>query len=324
MGQYWTILNVDRQKKLRNRSGLKLWEIVNSDTPQQLVPLLARPTFFQRKVLSDQESADAPHSATTPKGLVSNIGRFGKLPNEVFIIITGFLTDFDALFLGLTCRIMWQTLQTRIQEALIANAAPWSGHRIFTPGDYSETHPPNMLTKAEETELTTFCFDEEEQIPEMVLLYSYACNNYAKVEPNNPSLALDISLDPPDAALLRALIGPLFGFVHDEGGYVLRNLSKHEYVRGNALVELCNSTTKSQQPFIQPVGFGEVIVLRTQWTDDPSGAMGSMKGHWAGDRFDIVPLKTLERENKDGTWKDVSEDEVDMLSNEVEKLMWDR
>ena len=324
MGQYWKILNIDRQEQLRNKAGLKLWEIVHNDTAQQLVPLLARPTFFQCKVLSDQESADAAHSATTRKGLTSNIGRFGKLPNELFIILTGFLTDFDALFLGLTCRIMWLTLQTRIQEALIAYTAPWSGDRILTVGDYAGTYPPNMLTEAEKTQLGLNSLDDDEavdndedQSPATVSLYRLGRDDYAEARPNetrpNNLSFLEVGLDPLDAALLRALIRPLFDFVHDEGGYVLRNLSKHEYVRGNALVELGGSTTKSQQPFIQPVGFGELIALRTQWTDDPSGTMGPMKGDWAGDRFDIVLLKTLERERKDGTWKDVSKDEVNML-----------
>lgn len=274
MGQYWKILNIDRQETLRNKAGLKLWEIVHNDTAQQLVPLLARPTFFQCKVLSDQESADAAQSATTRKGLTSNIGRLGKLPNELFIILTGFLTDFDALFLGLTCRIMWLTLQTRIQEALIAYAAPWSGHHILTLGDYAETLPPNMQTETKDDEAVN---NDEDQSPATASSNGHAIYNYAEARPSNPSF-LEIGLDPLDAALLRAHIRPLFDFAHDEGGYVLRNLSKHEYVRGNALVELGGSTTKSQQPFIQPVGFGELIAVRTQWTDDPSGTIGPMKG----------------------------------------------
>jgi hypothetical protein len=112
-------------------------------------------------------------------------------------------------------------------------------------------------------------------------------------------MAVERLLDPSDA---QAPAGPyratLYDFTDDEDGYVLRNLSQHEYVRGNALVGLCGSKAKFQQPFIQPVGFGELLALRTQFTDDPSGTMGPMKGHWAGNRFDIVLMKTLGRERE--------------------------
>jgi hypothetical protein len=54
--------------------------------------------------------------------------------------------------------------------------------------------------------------------------------------------------------------------------------------------------------------------LRTQWTDDPSGTAGDKKeNQWAGDRFDIVLLRTLEREGKGQAWRDVSEDAAHML-----------
>jgi hypothetical protein len=42
--------------------------------------------------------------------------------------------------------------------------------------------------------------------------------------------------------------------------------------------------------------------------------MGPEKGRWAGDRFDIVLTKTLEREGRGGPWMDVSEDAVNMLN----------
>jgi hypothetical protein len=298
MGQYWKILDIDRREELPNKNGLKLWEIVNSDTAQQLVHLLARPTFLQCNEILYQESAGAARPATEGSGVSSNIGRLTKLPNELFIILTGFLTDSDAIILGLTCRALWLNMQARVQEALIADAARWSGHRIITLGDYADALPPNMLTEAEETELRHFSFGAE---AETKLLH----------------MAVECLLDPTDARLLRTLTGSLYNFADDEDGYVLRNLSQHEYVRGNALVELCGIKAKLQQPFIQPVGFGELLAMNTQWTDDPSGTIGPMKGRWAGDRFDIVLMKTLEREGTGGTWRDISEDAVNMLEERM-------
>jgi hypothetical protein len=35
---------------------------------------------------------------------------------------------------------------------------------------------------------------------------------------------------------------------------------------------------------------------------------GIHKGKWAGHRLDIVPLDTLNRENEDGSWKDIGDE----------------
>jgi hypothetical protein len=260
MGQYWKILDIDRRERLRNKNGLKLWEIVNSDTAQQLVQLLARPTLFQCSELLVQDGADANHPTTARTGITGTTGNFAKLPNELLNIFSGFLTDFDAICLGLTCRAMWMSMQARLQEALIADAAPWSGHRIITLGDYADAHPPGMLTEAEEIELRRNCFEDEEArtLPREAL-YRDASENYAEAQRKDIRICAETFLDPTDAKLLRVLVGPFYDFVNDKDGYVLRNLSKHEYVRADALVNLCGSEAKSQQPFIQPVGFGELV-----------------------------------------------------------------
>lgn len=317
MGQYWKILDIDRREILPNGNGLKLWQIVNSNTTQQLVHLLARPTFLQ------QEVADGTRSLTVRAGPTSNVGRFRQLPNEILITITGFLVDLDAILLGLTCKAMWLSMHARLQEALVTDAAPWSGHRIITLGDYADVHPPNMLTGAEETELRQFYFEnkrddddenDEGQSLELGALYDYVSEKYAEAKRGLLRLAVEAFLDPTEAALLRTLVRPLYNFIDDEDGYVLRNLSQHEYVRGNALVELCGGKDKSSQPFVEPIGFGQLIALRTQWTDDPSGTIGPLKGDWAGDRLDIVLTKTLQREGRGEVWRDVSKDAVSMLN----------
>jgi hypothetical protein len=116
MGQYWKILDIDRRERLPNKKGLKLWEIVHNDTAQQLVQFLARPTFLQCSELLDQESADETRSATTSTGPAGSIGYFAKLPSELFIILSGFLADVDAILLGLTCRTMWLKTCARVQR----------------------------------------------------------------------------------------------------------------------------------------------------------------------------------------------------------------
>jgi hypothetical protein len=131
-----------------------------------------------------------------------------------------------------------------------------------------------MLTGAEETELRRICFENnsgdnegngnaEDQNLALGVLYRHANENYAEAKRNLLYMAVENLLDLTDAALLRALLGPLYDFIDDEDGYGLRNLSKHEYVRRSAIVELYGSKDKMLQPFIEHVGFGELIALRT-------------------------------------------------------------
>ncbi len=59
-------------------------------------------------------------------------------------------------------------------------------------------------------------------------------------------------------------------------------------MRGNGTVKV-NRAKPQTKPFMEPVGFGELIALRTEWTDDPSGITAdSGHGRWAGDRPDVV------------------------------------
>lgn len=78
--------------------------------------------------------------------------------------------------------------------------------------------------------------------------------------------------------------------------WILRNLTKRQYVRASVLARLCPESP-ADGPFIEPVGFGELIISKTAWTLDPPGT------EWAGDRFDIIPFSDFVKED---AWKDVS------------------
>lgn len=43
MGQYWKVVNIDKEEKLKNEGGLKLWEILSNRVAEQLVGLLMVP-----------------------------------------------------------------------------------------------------------------------------------------------------------------------------------------------------------------------------------------------------------------------------------------
>jgi hypothetical protein len=96
--------------------------------------------------------------------------------------------------------------------------------------------------------------------------------------------------------------------------WILRNLTTREYVRAEAIAI---KPEYIHGPFINVLGFGEVVTSRICWSPDPSCSMNSdsiTRGPWAGHCFDIVPHRLLEREieqQKEKTqtsWRDISDD----------------
>ncbi|KAJ7916003.1 hypothetical protein B0H13DRAFT_2323860 [Mycena leptocephala] len=90
---------------------------------------------------------------------------------------------------------------------------------------------------------------------------------------------------------------------------VLRNLSRQQYVRESALLELKAKYAEVKnyhgKGILQNVGFGEVLMTRICLSSDPSVSMSYDWTHpsGAGDRFDIVPSSEC---LEDTTWLDVS------------------
>ena len=243
MGQYWMILDIDKRERLSQQEGSEALGDRQKRHSSTTVHWLARPASFQRNELPSKS-----------QGLTGSTESFSKLPVELFIMLTDFLTASDAICLALTCRAMRRSLKVRLQEALIAHAAPWSGRRIITLGEYSHNYPSGMLTEAEEAKLQQTHFEDGNLA--RGALYRDVSEHYAEAKLNNIRQTAEKLLDSTDAMILLALISPLYNSVDGE------NLSKHEHVHGDALVKLCGSKTKAQQPSVQPIGFGELIALR--------------------------------------------------------------
>ena len=81
---------------------------------------------------------------------------------------------------------------------------------------------------------------------------------------------------------------------------VLRNLSQRVFVRSDTLNEIMIGRPENR-------GLGSVLVAHICWSTDPSTATpynGLHRGIWAGDRFDIVPLKDFDAGGPG--WEDVT------------------
>ncbi|EJD40157.1 hypothetical protein AURDEDRAFT_170735 [Auricularia subglabra TFB-10046 SS5] len=96
-------------------------------------------------------------------------------------------------------------------------------------------------------------------------------------------------------------------------GTVLRNLTTHEYVRGDAFLAARENAQKIC-PRFGTWDFADSLLLRISWSRDDGvwKALVDTDSHcaWAGHRFDFAPEESLPRDD-DGKvlppWKDVSE-----------------
>lgn len=172
----------------------------------------------------------------------------------------------------------------------------WAGDRLICAGNHSIDLPLDLLTSAEHAavrSLPSVCCDGRGSVPEGDL-FLYAYDQFKRT--NSVPATVARAYFPTDRA------------------WVLRNLTKREYVRAEALALYPD---ECQGPFVgvpgvRP-GLGEVVMSRIVWSSDISDECyygeGITRGVWAGDRFDIRAVGTvdLEGDNEfDEPWKDVS------------------
>ncbi|KAI1778116.1 hypothetical protein F4818DRAFT_287182 [Hypoxylon cercidicola] len=133
-------------------------------------------------------------------------------------------------------------------------------------------------------------------------------SDYEDEEDNNPLYDIHMSAPKPqsldalfeddsDKQLFLRLLTTLRYHPGWKRSGALRNLSKRQYVLDSKLAESGYRYT-----------LGDAIVIRTQWTRDPSGTCGI--GDWAGDRFDIRGVGDFPV-----GWTDVSDETVALLAD---------
>ena len=142
----------------------------------------------------------------------------------------------------------------------------WAGDRIVCPGDYHEDLPAGMLTTSEQEELEK-AEDEEGGME----LYSFTRERYQYVDSINGYNRSE----------------------QNDQNWVLRNLSKHGYVREVAIK--VNSFDRGDNSFpFGEIGLGQVLLSCICWSTDDSCAMryeeDIHRGVWAGNRFDITTI----------------------------------
>ncbi|KAK7688659.1 hypothetical protein QCA50_008197 [Cerrena zonata] len=95
--------------------------------------------------------------------------------------------------------------------------------------------------------------------------------------------------------------------------WLLCNLTKHEYIRADAIVGLCGITKNKHGPFFgNRLTFGSVLVTHISWSQDstlntPFTEHELHRGEWAGNRIEIIATDKL---NNPSEWNDISENAV--------------
>lgn len=169
----------------------------------------------------------------------------------------------------------------------------WAGDRIICLGADSGQFPDNILTDSDIERLNAFR-QTKESFNELNLVDLFRESSTLKrsttVPAEDPYGSLDI--------------------------WVLRNLSKREYVRSNGIPYLCDD---GKLVYLQCVGLNgtpgldQVLLSRIGWSANNSinmayeGPLQLHQGPWAGDRFDVQVFDDVVESMRDeGKWLDVT------------------
>ena len=182
--------------------------------------------------------------------------------------------------------LLKQDVTNHSHSSAIPPEKTWAADCIICLGDYHKDLPAGMLTTSEQEELEK-AGDEEDGME----LYSFANYQYQYVDGIDGCNRLE----------------------QNGQNWVLCNLSKHEYVREEAIK--VNSFDRGGNSYpIEEIGLGQVVLSRICWSTDDSCAMRYKedihRGVWAGNRFDITTIDQFKLVDGEKEWKDVSDEVI--------------
>ncbi|KAF9464921.1 hypothetical protein BDZ94DRAFT_452456 [Collybia nuda] len=198
-------------------------------------------------------------------------------------------------------------------------AGEWAGDRIICLGDYAQDLPKGTLTDDEtrlfarltrqagsdNSEGNDSGVTEEKDIPDKtgpIRLYDIAEEYFEKPK------------------------GEYFsGEFYSDEVYVLRNLTKREYVRADEVIlhrDEIDGPSLGRSAVGHRPGLGEVLLSRISWSTDSTANMsydeegdGITRGVWAGDRFDIQPIESITSDSGHVRgWKNVSKEVAEEIT----------
>ncbi|EDN05202.1 predicted protein [Histoplasma mississippiense (nom. inval.)] len=238
-----------------------------------------------------------------------------QLPTEIHYHILDFLDLEDVFLLGLSCRRLWTLVRPLIAKHFSGYLGVWAGIPVICVGDSIEhsgntQYPDGMLSPDELKELDEGLeFEEleielggelaEELADKPVSLYQMADARYTSITTVTTRFPHD---------LFGLALGLRYGHPTPVDIVQVAHPEPQSYYP-------CNQK-HIQGPFIDILGYGEVILYKTCWsTSDYSLIRGKEmhRGVWAGHALDIVPTSHL---SGDISWKDIS----DKIAQEISEI----
>ena len=234
----------------------------------------------------------------------------------------------DCFSLALTSRRCWLIGRPRMKAFILEHATSmsWAGDRIVCVGDYLDYTdiPEGVLTTEELEELTALNEALDDRYFGGYGL-TYLCNKKLRKDDFDPqSLVRNFLCGYQDRIpqwghnKLRSLTRLRY-----RKPDVLRNISKRQYVRRAALLEMrqtCPNHWQFRHFQFKHVDLGHVVFSRFCWSTDSCVSMrynGPIyRGVWAGDRFDITSADALEERDENGQqieWVDVTEEVLEEM-----------
>ncbi|TRM65171.1 hypothetical protein BD626DRAFT_628409 [Schizophyllum amplum] len=329
MGQYWILLDMDaRRKEWLGKLGESFFGM-NDELCKILcrVPIPAFTLHPQEKPEFELCNGAGKNSALM------------RLPAELMGLVFGFLADdgdvIDMLWLAMTCRQCSRVGEAFVRRGLFEQYSASADHRLICVGDYLEQDdlPPNIELYEDEAEELEGSVDDEDGEQCDATLYQLQCKEgfqddidiHTKLRSKLPH---DDWLLPTvhylsTSRILRRLVPKAPCHCGCDVPLVLRNLSRNEYVRSQAMLDLHKTVTPANPADWLPY-LGDAVMARICWASSPEtslnyeGPIQVHRGVWAGDRFDIVPEEFFEKERQaaEQPWTDVSVE----VASEVEAI----
>ncbi|KAI0373027.1 hypothetical protein BV20DRAFT_1050434 [Pilatotrama ljubarskyi] len=238
-----------------------------------------------------------------------------------------------AVFLfAITCKLALAVARPHIDRLQRRHFAPLAGHRLLCIANEPLTlgdHPEHLFTEDEKGAL---CGDSDRATDAPV--YELVKKSWRRYTPDPPSFLRPMDLihrrstvsrmSMPDFLLFRVLAEPYYPAA---ATWSLRNISRREYVRLDALDEVADSKTEGPaRPEAQSLRFDALLAYLcsspppTQTTDAglgryPDIATRSLRGRWAGDCLEVT-MRTLPaalRGDQGQSWADLTKEVVQVV-----------
>lgn len=247
--------------------------------------------------------------------------------------------DFDDIVhLSLTCVHLWKAAQKHFIARHMEYLGCMSGHSFILVGELLESGdiPKTLLDQSRDATMNgASSSSASSSIPicKDSNLWRVACDsklvNYQKATFFTYDTARDhgfqkeyLALSPRmQTHVLDRINPPLWKFyiAPDDSAWILRNLSKNEYISAGA-VDAANMAYQPEGSSATVFGFASIMMFFICWSKDTWLDVGSPefehRGRWAGDRFDIVHTAQHDAEAiEQDSWTDVTEEITATIKN---------